>query len=96
MTDVSALSVRHCHFRFKCGVKWGDLVLTVVDNIRFCNECGKEVVLCADMTELAAAIEQRRCVAIDIVPLNVGNLLLAPAPPDQPIELMTRLIGEVG
>ena len=96
MTDVSALPVRLCQFRFRCGAKWGDLALTEVDIIRFCHECGKEVVLCTTRTELVAAMEQRRCVAIDIAPVDLGKLELVPAPPDQPIELMTRLIGEVG
>lgn len=93
MTDVSALPIRHCRFRFKCHARWGDLAPTAEETVRYCHECGKEVFLCTNGRELAEAIQQQRCVAVDIAPID---MTLKPGPLPESVQLMTRLIGEVG
>jgi hypothetical protein len=95
MTDVSALPIRHCRFRFKCHARWGDLAPTAEETVRYCHECGKEVFLCTNGRELAEAIQQQRCVAVDIAPITPADLTFLPHP-EEPVQLMTRLIGEVG
>lgn len=50
-------------FEFKCPRDWGDLAQTGDDNIRYCNECGRNVFFCAGDEEMIAHARRGDCVA---------------------------------
>lgn len=58
------MTIRNCIFAFKCTAKWANLTPTTDDKINFCQDCQREVHLCEDDEELAAAVRLNRCVAI--------------------------------
>jgi len=61
--DVSYLSIRNCIFAFKCSAKWDKLDPTSDDNIRFCQDCEKEVYFCEDDEQLVKLVKLNRCVS---------------------------------
>ncbi len=58
--------IRNCEFKFQCPKTWDSLSLTTVHEVRFCEECKKEVFFCNTAKELKSAIVADRCVAIEI------------------------------
>lgn len=61
---MTTLQIRNCEFAFRCNAKWEDLSPTGRANIRFCNECEKDVRRCETDEELIKAIRSNLCVAI--------------------------------
>lgn len=60
----SKLTIRNCKFAYRCSAKWEDLEETEDDEIRFCNDCQKEVFFCDSDDTLVALVKLNRCVAI--------------------------------
>ena len=58
------LTIRNCTFAFKCNARWEQLEPTESDDIRFCDDCQKEVFLCLDDEMLVKNVMLNRCVAI--------------------------------
>ena len=58
------LTIRNCTFAFKCNARWEKLEQTENDEIRFCDDCQKEVFLCLDDDILVKNVMLNRCVAI--------------------------------
>jgi len=58
------LTIRNCRFAFKCSSKWEDLQDTENDQIKFCNDCQKEVFFCEDDYALISHVRLNHCVAI--------------------------------
>lgn len=57
--------IRNCQFAFKCDKKWGHLQETKNKDVRFCDDCQREVFFCRTDQELREAIVLNRCVAIE-------------------------------
>ena len=70
MTDISAAEylIRNCTIAFKCKAKWEDLPDDGIKTVRFCEDCQKEVHLCTSDNDLAEAMRDNLCVAIQIMP----------------------------
>ena len=68
------LTIRNCKFAYRCSAKWEDLEETNDDEIRFCNDCQKEVFFCDSDDTLVALVKLNRCVAI-LKPNSKGRLL---------------------
>jgi len=62
----SYVDIRNCSFGFKCNQKWSSLLKRKEKNIKYCNECEKEVYLIETNEDLAHAIKFNRCVAIKV------------------------------
>lgn len=75
--------LRNCEFAFECSAKWDKLAETGKSNVRFCNECEKEVHRCDTDAELLQAIRSNLCVAIP-----------SPYPTDEK-EPVRRLLGSM-
>lgn len=58
------LIIRNCKFSYQCKAKWNALIETDDDEIRFCNDCQKEVFFCDSNDTLITFIKLNRCVAI--------------------------------
>lgn len=58
------ITVKNCQFLFECKAQWSDLNKTKNRNIRFCNQCRKDVHLCITNESLARAISFNHCVAL--------------------------------
>ena len=58
------LTIRNCKFAYRCSAKWDDLQETDDDDIRFCNDCQKEVFFCDSDDTLVTFVKLNRCVAI--------------------------------
>ena len=58
------LTIRNCKFAYKCNAKWDDLQDTEDDEVKFCDDCQKEVFFCGSDDELIAQVHLNRCVAI--------------------------------
>jgi hypothetical protein len=60
---MSNFSLRNCIFAFKCSQTWESLDETRDENVRFCNDCEKEVHYCSNDQELVESVRLNRCVA---------------------------------
>lgn len=58
------LQLRNCEFAFQCNADWEKLAETGDEQIRFCDQCQKEVHHCVTDEELLRAIRSNLCVAI--------------------------------
>lgn len=58
------VTVKNCQFLFECKAKWTDLIKSEDKNIRFCDQCQKDVHLCLTDESLIKAISFNYCVAI--------------------------------
>ena len=58
------LTIRNCKFAFKCSASWDSLEETDEEDIRFCNDCQKEVFFCENDDILVELVKLNRCVAI--------------------------------
>ena len=65
-------TLRNCVLSYKCPNDWDALSETDDENIRFCNECEKEVFFCHDDEDLAKGIRLNRCVAF-FKPNEIGD-----------------------
>ena len=77
-------SIRNCVFAFKCTRAWEGMRKTDSKNIRFCEDCQREVHFCRDSRSLSHAIALNRCVAIvveDIEHDGSGHMLLGEVVP---------------
>ncbi len=61
---LAKLTIRNCKFAYRCSAKWDDLEETDDDEIRFCNDCQKEVFFCDSDETLITFVKLNRCVAI--------------------------------
>jgi hypothetical protein len=59
----NTISIRNCTFAFQCTAKWQQLDETEDEDIRFCNDCQREVYYCFDDDDLARCVKLNRCVA---------------------------------
>lgn len=59
------ITIRNCTFAYRCDRKWAELTKSDNPDVRFCNECQKNVYFCRSDDELAEAVKQDRCVAIE-------------------------------
>jgi hypothetical protein len=76
---MPAASIRNCVFAYQCTRTWDSLRKTANGGIRFCGDCQREVLLCADPWALSEAIALNRCVAIvleDMQGGGIGTMLL--------------------
>ncbi|WP_427551096.1 hypothetical protein ACQE3D_17605 [Methylomonas sp. MS20] len=58
--------IRNCIFGKQCDKKWAELTQTDNQDVRYCSACEQNVYLCQDEYTLAEAIQENRCVAVDI------------------------------
>ena len=66
MESESIPTIRNCRFAFRCPMIWEKLITTEQENIRYCSECDRGVHRCKTDEELAIAIKQNYCVAINV------------------------------
>jgi len=59
------MQIRNCVFGFKCDKKWENLTTTENMEVRFCNDCRREVFFCRTDAQLREAILYNRCVTIE-------------------------------
>lgn len=83
----SEFTLRNCTFAFKCSAIWEDMETvsdedTYSQEIRFCQECQKEVFFCDDDDDLLKSIRLNRCVAIENSPISNTKILGKPIPRD--------------
>jgi uncharacterized protein (TIGR02996 family) len=64
---VSRVAVESCggSFGYLCGKRWEDLRATPLPNVRFCTQCGDQVVLCRTIAEGRSHSRQRQGAAFD-------------------------------
>jgi hypothetical protein len=60
-----------CTFEFKCDKQWDDLETQIASNIKFCNQCQKNVYLCKSQEELDNARSLGRCISIERVEIRM-------------------------
>lgn len=58
--------IKNCEFTYKCPKRWGALIKTDRENIRYCTECDRGVYFCNTQKELADAVRDKRCAAMII------------------------------
>lgn len=68
MTDCASETkatslIRNCSWGYKSEKTWDSLIATDKRNVRFCDDCDKEVYLCKTKPELADSVLLNRCVA---------------------------------
>ena len=61
-----SISIRNCTFVFKCDRQWSLLKKTSLPNVRFCEDCEREVFYCETDQQLAESVALNRCVAIQV------------------------------
>jgi hypothetical protein len=81
----SEFTLRNCTFAFKCSAIWEDMETvsdedTYSQEIRFCQECQKEVFFCSDDDDLLKSIRLNRCVAIDNLSVMNTKIIGEPIP----------------
>lgn len=59
------VSLKNCRFGYRCTNLWELMDSTLLDNVRFCQQCEREVHFCSTDAELADAIRHNFCVAIE-------------------------------
>lgn len=57
--------IRNCTFAFKCEKKWALLTQTKSNDVRFCEDCQREVFFCRTDEQLRESIVMNRCVAVE-------------------------------
>lgn len=60
------MDIRNCTIKFKCSKTWESLAETKLPNVRYCEGCDRGVHYCENETELKKALDNDRCVAIDL------------------------------
>ena len=60
-----------CTFEFKCNKQWDELETPVASNIKFCNQCEKDVYLCKTQEEIDHARSFGRCISIERVEIRM-------------------------
>lgn len=55
-----------CRVNYKCPKAWGDLNKTDNPDVRYCNQCEKNVHFCADVDALKEANIEDLCVAVPV------------------------------
>lgn len=63
MNLVKFFPIIHCEFEYECPLNWAELKPTKNANVRYCDQCAKEVTLCLDDAQIDAAWEQGLCIA---------------------------------
>lgn len=78
MTDTTAAMylIRNCTIAYKCSTTWEQLPDDGIPTVRFCDECKKEVHLCVSDKDLAQALKDNLCVAIQVMPAKQGGAFL--------------------
>lgn len=77
-------TLRNCVLSYKCPNDWNALTETDDSDIRFCEECEKEVYFCHDDDELAKGIRLNRCVAF-FKPSEMEELVVTMGMPTIPL-----------
>jgi len=67
-TPQAVLDIENCaaDWEYQCPKRWESLSVTARPNERFCDSCKEIVYFCNTEEELAAHVDQRRCVAFDL------------------------------
>jgi len=91
-------TLRNCVLAYKCPNDWAALTETDNEDIRFCNECEREVYFCHDDEDLAKGIRLNRCVAFyksseikDLVGTATMGIPSFPLPREYYIKKLTGL-----
>ena len=63
MNLVNYFPIIHCEFEYACPLNWAELKPTESANVRYCDQCAKEVTLCLDDAQIDAAWERGLCIA---------------------------------
>lgn len=64
----TSLRLRNCSFKFRCTQTWQLLDVTSEADVRFCNECQKDVHMVKTLSELYKCLKNDFCVAIPFDP----------------------------
>jgi hypothetical protein len=64
--EIEDFVIRNCRIGYKCERGWDDLVNRGIKNSRYCSDCKQDVVRCATVNQLKAALAMNACVAIPI------------------------------
>lgn len=80
-----------CTFEFKCDQQWDDLETQLASNIKFCQQCQKNVYLCKTQEELDYARSLGWCISIERVEVRMYTTGV-PAPLTNPS--VDRLLEE--
>lgn len=80
-----------CTFEFKCDKQWDDLETQLASNIKFCQQCQKDVYLCKTQEELDHSRSLGRCISIERVEVRMFTTGV-PAPQTNPS--VERLLKE--
>ena len=58
-------TISNCRFAYKCAKTWASLQTTEQSDVKFCDDCQREVFFCRTDSQLVAAIKLNRCVAFE-------------------------------
>lgn len=72
--------IRNCVLSYKCDSTWGKLDETDDVDIKFCDNCKKEVFFCHDDDDLVKAITLNRCVAFEKEEFHTHVIMGMPTP----------------
>jgi hypothetical protein len=64
--EIEDFVIRNCRIGYRCEQDWDDLVDRGNKNSRYCSDCKQDVVRCATVKQLKAALAMNACVAIPI------------------------------
>ena len=79
-------TISNCRFAYKCAKTWDSLEESKTPDIKFCNDCQRNVYFCHDDSQLVEAIKMNHCVAFfrpifgedRFVPMSLGMPELTP------------------
>jgi len=60
------MDIRNCRIKYQCPKTWNSLDDSIVDDIKYCDECKQNVHYCTDEQALMKAMQNDWCVAIPI------------------------------
>lgn len=78
--------IRNCTFAFKCEKKWALLTQTKNTDVRFCEDCQREVFFCRTDAHLRESIVLNRCVAVEFVDVATKKTIQLTGSPVRDIE----------
>ncbi|QBY03274.1 hypothetical protein E2K93_02310 [Thalassotalea sp. HSM 43] len=71
---MSKPKICNCAFGKQCSQKWGKLSETDDSNVRYCDECHKEVHFCHNKKSLAEHMMENHCVAVPFSILDESDI----------------------
>jgi hypothetical protein len=67
----SIVQTIECTFKFKCDRQWSDLHELIELNVKYCEQCQKNVYLCKTQEEINQARLLGRCISIERVEVKM-------------------------